>query len=63
MLVDDYFCEKCDLTFEYIKPYMAPWPENPECPECRGTTTRRKMKTKLGFSVPSGRCGNAATGY
>ena len=42
-ITDDYLCLNCNEVFEYEKPYGEVFPQNPECPLCHFTTTKRKI--------------------
>ena len=46
-MLEDYYCNTCQLTFEYKKFYGEEFPKNPECPKCKGTGTRRKMTINI----------------
>jgi hypothetical protein len=40
-MTDDYNCLKCEITFEYQKPYGETFPEHPVCPHCNENNTKR----------------------
>ena len=42
-ILEDYVCLSCNKVFEYKKFYGEDFPENPKCPLCGKTKTKRKM--------------------
>ena len=42
-MISDYLCANCNTIFEYKKPYGENFPENPKCPLCEETNTKRKI--------------------
>lgn len=42
-LISDYYCNTCNKVFEYEKFYGEEnFPQNPTCPMCKESNTRRK---------------------
>ena len=50
-ITDDYICLDCNKIFEYEKPYKESFPQNPECPLCHNSNTKRKI-TARGTVIP-----------
>jgi NAD-dependent SIR2 family protein deacetylase len=45
-MLDEYYCNDCKEIFPYNKPYGETFPENPKCPKCENTNTKRNILNK-----------------